>query len=103
MQSFTLQVLWLDNSLGLSINQETKNGNIPLTPYYFWPVSEAWEQIKIELESKPWISVKERIELLNLIVEVMNKWQTNRTNFQINNLTTPKPNKTQKILTVGLT
>jgi len=78
MPNLTLQVLWLDDSLGLAINQETTGGNFPLTPYYFWPVSEAWEQIRFELESKPWISEKERIKLLNLIVDVMTQWQCTR-------------------------
>jgi 30S ribosomal protein 3 len=75
MQNFKLQVLWLDDSLGLAINQVTSKGNLPLTSYYFWPVSEAWEQIRFELDAKSWISEAERIKLLNLIVDVMNEWQ----------------------------
>ena len=79
MQQLDLQVLWLDSSLGLAVNQKTSDNNIPLTPYYFWPVSEAWEQIRFELNSKPWLSESERIKLLNLVVDVMNKWQQSRT------------------------
>ena len=56
MQKLNLQVLWLDDSLGLAVNQQTSGGIFPLTPYYFWPISEAWEQIKFELDSKPWIT-----------------------------------------------
>jgi 30S ribosomal protein 3 len=73
-----LQVLWLDNSLGLAVNQKTSDGIIPLTPYYFWPVSEAWEQLRFELESKSWISEKERVTLLNNVVDIMNQWQQTR-------------------------
>ena len=79
MQRLKLQTLWLDGSLGLAVNQETSSGNLPLTPYYFWPVSEAWEQIQFELTSKRWITKEERIQLLNLAVDVMNTWQQNRT------------------------
>jgi len=78
MQNIKLQVLWLDDSLGLALNQETGNGTCPLTPYYFWPVSEAWEQIRFELDSKPWVPEEERVQLLNLVVDVMNKWQQSR-------------------------
>ena len=79
MGNLKLQVLWLDDSLGLAINQQTKEGLLPVTSYYFWPISEAWEQIRFELESKPWITENERLELLNLVVEVMNQWQKSRT------------------------
>jgi len=79
MQSLTLQVLWLDDSLGLAVNQKVANDNlVPLTPYYFWPISEAWEQIRFELDSKPWIPKEDRIRLLNLVVKAMNEWQDSR-------------------------
>lgn len=83
MQNLELQVLWLESSLGLAVNQETPRGSMPLTPYYFWPISEAWEQIQVELNSKPWITEEERIKLLNLVVDVMNEWQDSR-NFSNN-------------------
>ena len=80
MQNLKLQVLWLDDSLGLAINQKTPEGLLPLTPYYFWPVSEAWEQIRFELDSKPWIPKEDRIRLLNSVVKAMNEWQDSRRN-----------------------
>jgi len=46
MDNLKLQVLWLDSSLGLAVNQKTPTGIVPLTPYYFWPISEAWEQLR---------------------------------------------------------
>ena len=75
MQNLELQVLWLNDALGLAINQKTKEKTLPITSYYFWPVSEAWEQIQFELDSKPWINKEDRLKLLNLSVEVMNLWQ----------------------------
>ena len=77
MQKLNLQVLWLDDSLGLAVNQQTSGGIFPLTPYYFWPISEAWEQIRFELDSKQWIPSEERIRILNVAVDVMNCWQQN--------------------------
>jgi 30S ribosomal protein 3 len=79
MQNITLQILWLDDALGLSVNQRNSHGTIPLTPYYFWPVTESWEQIRFELDSKPWIPEEKRIKLLNLVVDIMTKWQQSRT------------------------
>jgi len=78
MQNLTLQVLWLEDSLGLAINQKKAESIVPLTSYYFWPVSKAWEQIRFELESKQWIPSEERIRILNVVVDVMNCWQKTR-------------------------
>ena len=83
MQNLKLQVLWLYDSLGLAINQKTAEGLLPLTPYYFWPISEAWEQIRFELDSKPWVSEDERVMLLNSVVEVMTQWQNARSTTAI--------------------
>ena len=52
MQNLKLQVLWLNDSLGICVNYHTARGFIPLTSYYFWPVSDAWEQLKAELRLK---------------------------------------------------
>lgn len=73
-----LQVLWLEASLGLAINQRVKNKVFPVTPYYFWPINKAWEQIKLELDSKLWIPEEERIKVLNLVTDTINCWQDNR-------------------------
>jgi 30S ribosomal protein 3 len=79
MDNLKLQVLWLDSSLGLAVNQKTPTGIVPLTPYYFWPISEAWEQLRFELDAKPWFTENERVALLNSIVDIMNQWQQART------------------------
>jgi len=73
-----LKVLWFKNCLGLAIDQTSTNHQFQLTNYYFWPKTEAWEQLKIELSLKSWISVEEKIRILNLTSEVMNFWHRNR-------------------------
>ena len=42
-----LNILWLENELGITIEQ------IPLTDYFFSPKSDTWDQIRQELETKP--------------------------------------------------
>ena len=54
-------------------------GKIPVTPYYFWPQNDAWKQLKIEIESKSWISNQEKTIILNYISEIMNYWKKSKT------------------------
>jgi len=75
-----LKILWSNSFLGLSIDQYDKRNNLPVTNYYFWPKTEAWEQLKVELDFKPWVQEKEKIKILNSATEVMNFWQVNRNN-----------------------
>ena len=77
-QHLKLKVLWLKNSLGLGIDQANIKHQFPLTQYYFWPKTEAWEQLKSDLDSKPWIRKKEKINILNLSADIMNYWRQRR-------------------------
>lgn len=40
------------------------NGS-PLTEYFIWPRKDAWEELKVALEQRPWISDIDKIRLLN--------------------------------------
>jgi len=73
-----LKILWSSNFLGLAIDQISVRSRLPITSYYFWPKTEAWEQLKIELAFKPWVKDKEKVRILNLAAEVMSFWRANR-------------------------
>ena len=75
-----LKVVWLPKLLGLAIDQivaTTPNSFFcrPLTIYYFWPKTEVWEQLKLELDSAGWLTEQEKIQYLNLVSDVINEWQ----------------------------
>ena len=75
---FTLNVnvLWLEDCLGIAINQSTSSNQTAITTYYFWPRNDVWDQIKIELDSKPWIKETEKVDTLNLIAKILDVWQS---------------------------
>lgn len=75
MKKFHLKSLWLDSNIAFSVDHIVKNGYSPLTSYFFWPRNDAWSQIKNELESKPWMSKNDKIDILNEVAELINHWQ----------------------------
>ncbi|KAJ8549152.1 hypothetical protein K7X08_032859 [Anisodus acutangulus] len=71
-----LKFIWMEKNIGISLDQVILgHGTIPLSPYYFWPRKDAWEDLKVMLESKPWISQKQMIILLNQATDIINLWQ----------------------------
>lgn len=75
-----LKVFWHERVLGLAIFQAKGNYLIPITSYYCWPKTDAWEQLKLALELRPWLPEKEKIRVLNNSSEIMNYWKKNRNN-----------------------
>uniref|UniRef100_A0A2P2QML5 Uncharacterized protein MANES_01G109300 n=1 Tax=Rhizophora mucronata TaxID=61149 RepID=A0A2P2QML5_RHIMU len=71
-----LKFIWMEKAIGMALDQVIPgHGAIPLSPYHFWPRNDAWEQLKSLLESKPWISQKQMIILLNHATDIINLWQ----------------------------
>eukprot|EP00897_Mesotaenium_endlicherianum_P008017 jgi/Mesen1/7243/ME000373S06315 len=75
-QRIMLRFLWLEKNVGIALDQLIPGqGTVPLSPYMFWPRKDAWEQLKELLDSKPWISRKRTIILLNQATDIINLWQ----------------------------
>ncbi|KAK4802084.1 hypothetical protein SAY86_000287 [Trapa natans] len=71
-----LKFIWMEKNIGIALDQMIPgHGTIPLSPYYFWPRKDAWEELKVLLESRPWISQKQMIILLNQATDIINLWQ----------------------------
>ncbi|KAL6543761.1 hypothetical protein OROGR_010258 [Orobanche gracilis] len=71
-----LKFIWMEKNIGVGLDQMIPgHGTVPLSPYYFWPRKDAWEELKITLESKPWIPQKKMIILLNQATDIINLWE----------------------------
>jgi len=81
-----LKVVWFKKFLGLAIDQVNLNQQYSLTPYYFWPKTEAWKQLEIELDSKLWLDHNEKMQILKSAGDVMNYWLSYRNNKTVNDL-----------------
>ena len=71
-------LIWFKDFLGLGIDLVLPKQKYSLTPYYFWPKTEAWEQLKLELDSKLWLDEEEKAQILQVAGNVMNHWLLNR-------------------------
>jgi 30S ribosomal protein 3 len=75
MSSFRLKLILSEDAIGIAVDKNYSNTFRPVTGYYFWPVSNAWEQLKIDLDSKIWINSEEKISILNMVSDILNNWQ----------------------------
>lgn len=75
MSKFVLKVLWLEKSLGISLDQRIGKATQPVTEYFFWPRKDAWDELKDRLNSYSWISQTEAISLLNQTTDLIQTWQ----------------------------
>ena len=73
-----IKIFWDKNFLGISLNQISFKHKFALTPYYFWPKIELLQQLKLELNSKLWLSKETKIETLKIVGNVMNYWLSYR-------------------------
>ncbi|KAL7118580.1 hypothetical protein ACP275_02G011800 [Erythranthe tilingii] len=78
-----LKFVWMEKNIGIALNQMIGGGpeTVPLSPYYFWPRIDAWEELKFLLESKSWISNKQVVLLLNQATDIINLWQKSGGDF----------------------
>ena len=81
-----LKLVWQEQFLGLSLNQIIENHSIPITSYFIWPKTDAWEQLKFELDSKPWLQEAEKVMVLNNITRLMNQWREKRSISQLTDI-----------------
>ena len=89
-----LKVLWAKSFLGISIDQVNIEQCLPITVYYFWPKTDAWEQLKLELGFKPWVDEKEQVRILNTTAELMDFWRESRSSLSLQNVTEKFPDIT---------
>jgi 30S ribosomal protein 3 len=75
MNKFILKFLWLDKTLAVALDQKVSDRFTPLTEFFFWPQTDAWEEMKLFFEANDWIDQDNSIILLNQITEVINEWQ----------------------------
>lgn len=79
-ERFSLNFLWLERNIGVAVDHcYGKGQKSPLTEYYFWPRTDAWEELKASLEGKPWVGERDKVLLLNQTTEVINFWQDEET------------------------
>jgi 30S ribosomal protein 3 len=83
MLQFKIRILWLKNKLGIAVDQIYEKRSVPLTGYYFWPRNDAWELIRLEINSKMWINDADKIYILNQITQILNRWKKNAEDSKI--------------------
>jgi 30S ribosomal protein 3 len=76
MTKFSLKFIWFGNKgIAVALNQVYSNKVLPITEYFFWPRSDAWDEMRLCLKSKSWISSNDLVSILNQLTEVINFWQ----------------------------
>ena len=95
LPTYNLNVLYLEKCIGLAIDQQLASGErAPVTEYFMWPSKDAWDQLKTQLESMPWISQTESIHLLNNATQIINFWQDEEVKHTMDEATLEFPDVT---------
>jgi 30S ribosomal protein 3 len=75
---YLFKILWSQTYIAIAINEiYEKSYSIPLTTFYFWPREDGWKLLKSELDSKPWLLEKSKLEILNGYTLLVNYWIKN--------------------------
>lgn len=78
MSQFRLKFLWFGTKgIAVALNQTYLGKSLPITEFFFWPRSDAWDDMRICLKAKLWISPNDLVFILNQLTEVINFWQDN--------------------------
>nr|YP_009541023.1 putative ribosomal protein 3 [Lepocinclis playfairiana]AYQ93573.1 putative ribosomal protein 3 [Lepocinclis playfairiana] len=78
MSQFRLKFIWFGTKgIAIALNQIYMEKSLPVTEFFFWPRSDAWDDMRISLKSKSWISANDLVLILNQLTEVINFWQDN--------------------------
>lgn len=75
MKQLNLKFLWLEKSIAVALDQRISDRSTPLTEFFFWPQTDAWEEVKSFLEKSTWVDQNDSVVLLNQLTEVINEWQ----------------------------
>jgi 30S ribosomal protein 3 len=76
VSEFKLKFIWFGNKgIAVALNQKFSNKFLPVTEYFFWPRSDAWDEMRVCLKAKHWISPNDLVLILNQLTEVINFWQ----------------------------
>jgi 30S ribosomal protein 3 len=74
MDKFLLYFCVAKRSIKIALAQKTGKGILPLTKFYSWPITDAWEDMNLFLETQKWISSVDSVSLLNTFTQVINYW-----------------------------
>lgn len=84
LPAFKLNVLWMEKNIAVAVDQVYSRGQTsPLTEYFFWPRKDAWDELRISLETRPWIAERDRVALLNRLTQIINFWQDDQTGHTV--------------------
>jgi len=76
LPEYKLSFVWTERNIAVAVDQVYSRGQVsPLTEFFFWPRKDAWEELRLALEARPWISERDKVILLNRTTEVINFWQ----------------------------
>lgn len=94
MSNLKLKFLCSEKSIAFALDEKIGETINPITEYFFWPRTDAWEELKIELKEKKWITDNESIEVLNQITEIINFWKEKieNKNMEMNEIRNKFPN-----------
>jgi hypothetical protein len=75
MNQFRLKVIWLQKSIGISIDQNIGKVTTPITEFIFWPEKDVLQTLESQLTINSWILEHESSLLVEQIETLRDFWQ----------------------------